>query len=246
LQDGYGTSSVFCNPTAVAYAPNGSYCLIADSNDHVIRRLDVATRLVTTVAGNRGKGNSLDQIPRDWWPSLDGVGTNAIFYYPTSIVVSKDGEFALIPESGWSSGRIRRLAISTGQVTTLRAWHTLRNGTTINPFLIHSNGIAISPNTSCSPCPAGQAAVGPSCETCGPGTYAALGASACRLCGHGQYQTGSGMSYCAFCGPGKYHVRLGMAQDVCVNWRAGKNASPSISVRLSAYQTAALSGWLSL
>ena len=101
--DGTGTSATFNNPTGVAISPDGSFALIGEYNNRV-RRLVLATRVVTTLAGSSSA-------------FADGTGTSASFKVPIGIAISSDSTFALIVDS--TNNRLRSVVIATGVVSTL-------------------------------------------------------------------------------------------------------------------------------
>ena len=76
-----------------------------DRAGHTVRRVDVATRRVTTLAGRSTSG------------SADGVGTSARFFNPWGIDVTPDGAIAYVAES--TADRIRQIDVASGTVTTL-------------------------------------------------------------------------------------------------------------------------------
>jgi DNA-binding beta-propeller fold protein YncE len=88
---------------------------------------------VTTLAGAGSSGSS------------NGIGTDAKFFDPRSIMISPDGDYALIIDS--SNDQIRHLVISTASVTTLAGVATTEGSTdgigTIAKFTLPS-GISIS------------------------------------------------------------------------------------------------------
>lgn len=55
--DGEGTGALFRGPSGLAVLPDGDV-LIADTGNHVLRRFDVATRRVSTVAGAPGRSGA--------------------------------------------------------------------------------------------------------------------------------------------------------------------------------------------
>eukprot|EP01048_Picozoa_sp_COSAG05_P014773 COSAG05_NODE_1703_length_4249_cov_8.733735_1_plen_1033_part_10 len=103
--DGIGTSARFSYPTGVALSPDGAFALIADRSNHRIRKLVLATKAVTTLAGQSSRGFA------------DAVGTSARFSSPTGVALSPDGAFALIADQ--YNHRIRKLVLATKAVTTL-------------------------------------------------------------------------------------------------------------------------------
>lgn len=99
--DGAGVSAQFSSPYAVT--SDGSYVFVADSLNHRIRKIEIATGLVTTLAGD-GTG-----------AYLDGVGAAAQFNNPNGITC--DGPNLYVADTG--NHRIRKIVIATGLVSTL-------------------------------------------------------------------------------------------------------------------------------
>lgn len=88
-------------------ATDGSSNLyIADYSNHVIRRVDKATGIITTVAGNGTSGYSGD----------GGLATAARLSYPNSVAVDGAGNLYIADEA---NERIRRVDKATGLITTV-------------------------------------------------------------------------------------------------------------------------------
>lgn len=83
--DGTSTNAQFNQPYGVMLDRYGTFALIPDSFNHVVRYLDVSMGSVTTVAGNSGVTGS-----------SDGIGTAVTFYLPSSCAMSRAGSFAFI------------------------------------------------------------------------------------------------------------------------------------------------------
>ena len=83
--DATGTSAKFHQPVGVALSPDGAFALVADTNNHRIRHIVLATKAVTTLAGSSSG-------------STDATGTSAKFNYPHGVAVSPDGVFALVAD----------------------------------------------------------------------------------------------------------------------------------------------------
>lgn len=77
--DGTGTAATFNQPLGVALDGSGNL-FVADANNHLIRKVLVATGAVTTVAGTAGKPGL-----------LDGTGTAAKFRAPTGLALDAAG-----------------------------------------------------------------------------------------------------------------------------------------------------------
>jgi len=69
--NGTGTSASFYNPMGIT--TDGTNLYVADTNNHLIRKIVISTEVVTTVAGTGSSG------------SVNGTGTSASFSGPTGI-----------------------------------------------------------------------------------------------------------------------------------------------------------------
>ena len=106
--DGVGTAATFYWPYGVAVDGVGTV-FVADTRNHLIRAIDVASRVVTTLAGGGSAGNSSG--------SSNGVGSAAAFYRPYGITV--DGAAGKLFVSDSFNNLIRAIVVATGSVTTL-------------------------------------------------------------------------------------------------------------------------------
>ena len=102
--DGTGTNARFDRPMGVASDGLGHF-FVADSGNHTIRQIDIATGTVTTLAGSPGRAGS-----------TDGVGSAAQFDYPVGIASDGVGNLLVADEM---NNRIRSVVIATGAVATL-------------------------------------------------------------------------------------------------------------------------------
>ena len=100
--DGTGTSAQFYNPYGIT--TDGTNLYVADYSNHTIRKIVISTAEVTTLAGLAGS-----------FGSTDGTGSAARFYYPCGITT--DGTNLYVADN--SNHTIRKIVISTGEVTTL-------------------------------------------------------------------------------------------------------------------------------
>jgi PKD repeat protein len=91
--DGTGSAARFYNPMGVAVDASGNV-YVADSFNCTIRKIDAATRAVTTVAGSALQGGN-----------KDGTGAAARFYSPMGVAVDISGN-VFIADSG--NNRIRK------------------------------------------------------------------------------------------------------------------------------------------
>jgi DNA-binding beta-propeller fold protein YncE len=134
--NGMGTNSRFYNPHGVPISPDGTYALIADYANQLIRKVVVSTGSVTTLAGmNRTSG------------STNGMGTNSKFFSPQGLSISPDGVLALVADRG--NHLVRKIIISTASVTTLAGVNGTSgsiNGMGTNSKFYSPTEITISPD----------------------------------------------------------------------------------------------------
>ena len=113
---GDGAAAIAANltaPTDVLFHPGENALYIADSGNHKIRRVDIATGVITTVAGT-GMGNFSDGAP----------ATNAELNTPSGLALDLDLNI-LIADSG--NDRIRRLNLAANSLSTVAGHGTLTN-----------------------------------------------------------------------------------------------------------------------
>jgi sugar lactone lactonase YvrE len=104
--DGAGAAAQFAQPHGLALSPDRSTLYIADTDNDVIRAVDIATGQVTTLAGQPGVAKR-----------ADGVGAAAAFCRPVGLAVDPAGANLYITDS--CSYTIRRLNLATAAVTTV-------------------------------------------------------------------------------------------------------------------------------
>jgi sugar lactone lactonase YvrE len=100
--DATGTAATFRSPYGIA--TDGTSLFVADSGNSTIRKIDIASGLVSTLTGSAGVSGS-----------TDGTGTAALFQVPCGIAT--DGTNLYVADTG--NNTIRQVVISTGVVTTL-------------------------------------------------------------------------------------------------------------------------------
>jgi sugar lactone lactonase YvrE len=103
-QDGIGGDARFYFPGGAALDGNGNL-YIADSANNTIRKIVLATRQVSTIAGLLGETGS-----------IDGVGTSARFYSPQGLAADQAGSLYIADSANHT---IRKLDLATGQVATI-------------------------------------------------------------------------------------------------------------------------------
>lgn len=99
--DGTGSGASFNNPRGIT--TDGTNLYVADTNNNNIRKVEIATGVVTTFSGTGSAGNT------------DGTGTGASFSGP--IGITTDGTNLYVADFG--NHTIRQIVIATGVVTTL-------------------------------------------------------------------------------------------------------------------------------
>jgi DNA-binding beta-propeller fold protein YncE len=101
--DGVGTAARFDTPYGITIDSTGTNLYVADTCNHEIRKIVIATGIVTTIAGSTTSGHA------------DGTGTSASFYFPYGITT--DGTNLYVADT--DNYMIRKIVIATGVVTTL-------------------------------------------------------------------------------------------------------------------------------
>ncbi|EOD27814.1 hypothetical protein EMIHUDRAFT_353638 [Emiliania huxleyi CCMP1516] len=134
--DGAGDAAEFYNPSGVAISRDGGTLFVADFSNNKIRRVEVTTGAVTTIAGSGIKG------------SADGLGDAAQFCCPAGIAISPDGGALFVADQG--NHKIRRVAVATGEVTTIAGSGEGGDADGVGDAaeFCYPNGIAISPDGS--------------------------------------------------------------------------------------------------
>ena len=83
--DGVGGAAEFHNPFSFTISPDGRAGFVGDLLNHKVRRVEVATGAVTTLAGG-ARGNA------------DGVGSRARFALPIGVAISPDGSTLFVAD----------------------------------------------------------------------------------------------------------------------------------------------------
>jgi DNA-binding beta-propeller fold protein YncE len=100
--DGTGSAASFNYPQGITIDSAGTTLYVSDTNNHMIRKIVIATGVVSTLAGSITSGHA------------DGTGTAAGFNYPCGLAT--DGTNLYVADS--SNNEIRKIVIATGDVTT--------------------------------------------------------------------------------------------------------------------------------
>eukprot|EP01043_Picozoa_sp_COSAG02_P063092 COSAG02_NODE_8859_length_2418_cov_2.494179_1_plen_262_part_10 len=133
--DGTGAAAAFSTPNSIAYSPDGTTALVSDTFNHKIRKIEVDSGAVTTLAGSGSDASD------------DGTGTAASFSYPQGIAYSPDGTTALVADF---SNKIRKIEVDSGAVTTLAGSGSIGSDDGSGPqaSFDEPQGIAYSPDGS--------------------------------------------------------------------------------------------------
>jgi len=127
--DGAADKARFNTPTALVLSPDGNSLFVADTNNGRVRRIDLTTRRVSTVAGG-GEGNA-----------IDGPGGEATLFQPIGLALDSDG---VLYVSEFGNNDIRRID-TLGNVTTVAGGGgaKLRDGTGVEARFNQPRGLAI-------------------------------------------------------------------------------------------------------
>ena len=107
MADGAGSNAMFRAPSGVSYIGSSATLLVADTGNHRLRLVVIATAAVTTLAG--GASGTVGGF-------LDGQGTNAKFNTPYQAAADALGNAYV---ADFVNNVVRRIVIATGVVTTL-------------------------------------------------------------------------------------------------------------------------------
>jgi hypothetical protein len=111
-KDGIGTDALFNEPEGIT--TDGTHLYVADYGNYTIRKIDISTANVTTIAGLAGIAASLDGRGSEArFKSIGGITTDG-----TNLYVAESGAYIAIGNYV-PSGAIRKIVIDTGDVTTL-------------------------------------------------------------------------------------------------------------------------------
>ncbi|GAB5359140.1 hypothetical protein AAMO2058_000518900 [Amorphochlora amoebiformis] len=110
-RDGSVSSSLFSLPFGVG-VDLGYNIIVADTQNHVIRKIFRSNRTVITWAGYKSQGRNDTNITNR---SQDGLGTKARFQFPSAIVSMGDGSFIVADKFSF---KLRKID-PTGNVTTI-------------------------------------------------------------------------------------------------------------------------------
>lgn len=103
---GQATSAKLSNPAGLAFDTIANKLFIVDNNNSCVRQVDMATGIITTVAGNGNFDYSGD----------GGLATQAALNYPEGIAVDKSGNLYIADEFNYV---IRKVDAATKKISTI-------------------------------------------------------------------------------------------------------------------------------
>lgn len=110
--NGARSTARFNCPMGVVVDSTGTNLYVADTNNCAIRKIEISTGEVTTLAGSETVSEEVE-----FYGSADGTGSAARFYSPRSIAIDRTGTNLYVADT--ENSIIRKIVISTGKVTTL-------------------------------------------------------------------------------------------------------------------------------
>ena len=131
-----GTAARFFNPSGIVVNGAGTIAYVADTGNHIIRRIDLTTNAVTTIAGTVTGTTTLTGNPG---VANGSPGTTASFTSPYALALSG----ALIFVADRNNHSIRQIDTSSSNAVTTFAGTSGTSGSTDSPALFRNpQGIA--------------------------------------------------------------------------------------------------------
>ncbi len=131
-------SSSFCGRVAIDISSNGEDLYLTDTGNHTIRKINIATRMVTTIAGTHEPG----------WEGDGGPALSAKLNYPTDLDIAANGDMYI---ADLNNNVIRKIS-SSGIITTVAGNNLIGaspSGTrAIEAMFYHPEGIAFDDATN--------------------------------------------------------------------------------------------------
>lgn len=107
----------FNTPSGIVFDALNIFALIADTNNHKIKKVHLETSVVTTLAGNGNTGSQDSYWVQDC-PGPGGKnGSSATFNHPHNMAMISDGSYALVTDT--DNALIRKVTTDWGVVQTL-------------------------------------------------------------------------------------------------------------------------------
>lgn len=240
-QDGMGTSAGFNLPQGVAVKTDGSFVVVADTENHMLRHIVRATGVVSTIAGSTSPG------------SQDGAGSDAKFKSIFGVALTPDGN-CIVSDMG--NHKIRLVSLENGDVivSTLAGsvLSGLQDGIGSSAGFKSPRGVSLTADggkaiiadsgnnllrqillNECASCPSDSGGGGASvshcicnagftgqdgiCIGCVPGKFKpTTGSAACTGCNVNSYTTGSAI-VCKNCTTGTKSPSRSVSEDNCTD-----------------------------
>jgi DNA-binding beta-propeller fold protein YncE len=133
VANGAGANAQFNRPLGVAIDSTGKLLFVADTSNHLVRQVVLATGAVTTVAGSGAAGFA------------DATGAAAAFNLPSGIAIDQTGSFLYVTDA--ANNRVRLVVIASGVVSTLAGSGTVgfQNGFGVAASFNEPHGVAVDP-----------------------------------------------------------------------------------------------------
>ena len=229
--DGTGVAAQFSAPTSAVWHPSGTlYVGDGEGSNHRVRRINIATKAVDTLAGNGAAGGS------------NGVGTSARFNFPRGVAL--DATFSTLYVAEQGGNRIRSVDLSTALVQTVAGSGIGGFGDAFGVAAAFSAPIMLDTSSSgvlftaeygnhrirqltCVPCPASYYCASGAPVLCPAGSYCPRSSINPTLCPEGTFSPALGASSNATC-------TLCVCTPACA---AGSSADPSCTPSATASGT---------
>lgn len=133
--DGIGAAASFDFPHGLALSPDHTTLYVADTNNELIRKIDVASQTVSTLAGQFHV-----------FRSTDGVGPAATFCQPTGLAMDPAGTNIFITDQcGYV---VRQLALPSAAVTTVAGTGQIgqADGAAASATFMALSGVLVDPH----------------------------------------------------------------------------------------------------
>lgn len=133
--DGVGAAASFDFPHGLAISPDHASLYVADTNNELIRKIDIASQTVTTLAGQFHV-----------FRSTDGTGTAATFCQPTGLAMDPAGTNLYITDQ--CGAVVRALSLPAVQVTTVAGAGAIgqSDGAALAATFSNLSGILVDPH----------------------------------------------------------------------------------------------------
>ena len=231
---GPGTSASLSGPHLVTVDGSGNNLYIDDGGNNRIRRLDMGSGIITTVAGNGTHGYSGD----------DGPGTSATLSPPSGLAVDAGGGNLYL--GVW--GRIRRLMFVSATGTpapSSTATYTATNSATYTPTSSDSSSVTGSPSNTRSASGSGSGSTTGTCtrsSTPSPSATGSISGTGSPTGTGSQTGTVSGTASSSQTGSGSSSDTRSSTDTGSITSTGSSTCTPSPSATGSVSETRSVSG----